>query len=278
MIRSLKKFLRPILEGMGLLTPFDPPNYREVIFTALTRIKPDLGGLRVLEVGPKDGKDSHRLASLGPESLVMLDIPSDYAINATSAATWPREKIPEWYDAIRCQGKSYWEANILYLKPEELAAFGHFDLIWCTGVLYHNPESLRFMKRLFNLMSPGGVLILETSLTQHPVLKNYNCVEILWPKSQRCLRVGDDDDRLISSKVELDSNQSKSIKSNISHLPSRKAVLSWLEMCGFQEIEEIPTPVDRWRLALSAKKGDFPGYTYSNRGPKPSPYRIGDSL
>ncbi|MBF0174504.1 MAG: methyltransferase domain-containing protein [Magnetococcales bacterium] len=279
MIQSLKRTLRPLLERLGLLTPYDPPNYRAVMFAALTRLKPSLQGQRVLEIGPKDGKDSERLASLQPETLVLMDIPANFTRNITSNAITPREHIPSWFHRLQLPGKSYKEGNILYLPPRELDALGQFDLIWCTGVLYHNPEPLRFIKRLFNLLRPGGLLILETSLTRHPVLKNFNCVELLWPKSQQCLRLGDDDNTLIPSLVTPDARQSLSIQSNVSHLPSRLAVLSWLEMTGFQDIMEIPIPIpDQTRLGLSARKETFSGYTYSNRGPTPSPYGIGDSL
>ncbi|MBF0110152.1 MAG: DUF1698 domain-containing protein [Magnetococcales bacterium] len=279
MVRSLKKALRPVLERLGMLTPYDPPNYREVIFAALTRLHPHLRGQRVLEIGPKDGKDSRRLAGLGPKSLVMMDIPAEYTQNVISTRVTPREQLPSWFQEIELADKSYIEGNILYLPREKLAELGVFDLIWCTGVLYHNPEPLRFLKRLFHLLAPGGTLILETSLTRHPLLRHLNCVEILWPKSQRCLRVGEDDNLLIPSRVVPDTRMSLSIQSNVSHLPSRMAVLSWLEMVGFTDIDEIPIPIPEYaRFALSARKGETKGYTYSNRGPHPSPYCIGDSL
>src|SRR3989442_11286959 len=31
-----------------------------------------------------------------------------------------------------------------------------FDVVWCTGVLYHNPEQLRMVRRLSDLLKPGG--------------------------------------------------------------------------------------------------------------------------
>ncbi|MBF0422731.1 MAG: DUF1698 domain-containing protein [Magnetococcales bacterium] len=279
MLRSLKKNVRRVLEKLGILTPYDPPNYRGLIFADLKRRWPHLHGKKVLEIGPKDGKDSARLASLDPESLTMIDIPSDYTLNVTSSTMTVREKLPRWFQDLPCQNKSYREGNILYLPPEELLHLGQFDLIWCTGVLYHNPEPLRFLKRLFLLLNSGGRLILETSLTRHPRLKSHNCVEILWPKSELCLRVGADDQRLIPSLLVPEAEQSLSIQSNVSHLPSRKAVLSWMEMCGFNNIEEISIPIpDQARMALTAIKGDFDGFSYSNRGPSPSPYTIGQSL
>lgn len=279
MLQSFKKAIRPLLEKVGLLTPYDLPNYRAVIFQTLTHKLPSLHGKKILEIGPKDGKDSVRLASLEPESFLMMDIPSDYTLNVTSTIRAPREKLPGWFHEVACHKKTYHEGNLVYLTPQEVADLGQFDLIWCTGVLYHNPEQLRFLKRLFHLLLPGGLLVLETSLTRHPQLKHHNCVEILWPKSELCLRVGEDDNRLIPSLITPDQGQSLSIQANVSHLPSRKAVLSWMEMCGFQNIEEIMIPIaDQARMALTASKGHFSGYTYSNRGPSPSPYAIGDSL
>jgi len=37
-----------------------------------------------------------------------------------------------------------------------LEAIGSFDLIWCLGVLCHNVEQLRLLKRLFDPSNVGG--------------------------------------------------------------------------------------------------------------------------
>ncbi len=135
---------------------------------------------------------------------------------------------------------------------------------------------MRFIRRLADMMNVNGILVLESSLTRNRHLIDHNCVEILWPKSQLCLRVGEDDDTLIDSVVTVSPDQSMSIRSNISHMPSRKAVLSWLEMAGFQNFQEVDLGFKNdERMGVLVTRTDFPGYTYSNRGPKPSPYFIG---
>ena len=51
----------------------------------------------------------------------------------------------------------------MYLSPEEYKQLGKFDLIWFTGVIYHNPEQLRFLYKLYNQLNTKGVLVLESS-------------------------------------------------------------------------------------------------------------------
>ena len=34
------------------------------------------------------------------------------------------------------------------MSNSEYNSLGKFDLIWCTGVLYHNPEQLRMLKKI----------------------------------------------------------------------------------------------------------------------------------
>ena len=60
-----------------------------------------------------------------------------------------------------------------------------FDLIWCTGVLYHNAEQLRFIRQLFDATAPGGHLVLESAIARPPGTRNANCVEIWYPQTRR---------------------------------------------------------------------------------------------
>ena len=43
------------------------------------------------------------------------------------------------------------------------------DLVWCAGVLYHNPEQLRMVRLLYDLLEPGDVLVLESATTRNPI-------------------------------------------------------------------------------------------------------------
>src|SRR5439155_15404818 len=97
-------------------------------------------GGRILEVGPKHGRDSVLLAGLEPCELVLLDLPEK------------NELVRDWLLEVESRAPTrYVQGNLLYLEPEELAALGRFELVWCCGVLYHNVEQLRLLRRLFHL-------------------------------------------------------------------------------------------------------------------------------
>ena len=203
-------------------------------------------GARILEVGPKDGLDSARLARLGPRQLVLLDLPEKL------------EGSQQWREAIGpCQ---YVQANLLYLTPSEFAALGAFGLIWCTGVLYHNAEQLRLLCRLHQLLVPGGYLVLESATARGPRWRRRGCyVEVHYPETYRDVET-------------------------ITHLPSAGAVRAWLAMAGFAEIHDVDCyrahnrDLIGQRAAWICRKGeaDQPYAYYTRTGLNPL-YVVGES-
>ncbi|MFC1543368.1 class I SAM-dependent methyltransferase [Candidatus Neomarinimicrobiota bacterium] len=156
---------------------------------------------RILEIGPKHGKDSLLLAGLDPMELVLLDLPEKDAM------------IQKWLPTVSSKVKTtYLQGNLLYLKPETYRQLGKFDLIWCTGVLYHNAEQLRLIKRLFDLCNLDGSVVLESEITNRKKLQKLNAVEIHWPDPFKDVPT-------------------------ITHLPSPIAMKSWMEMAGFQNVD-----------------------------------------
>ena len=101
----------------------------------------------------------------------------------------------------------------MYIVKDEFDSLGKFDLIYFTGVLYHNPEQLRFLQKIYQKLNDNGVLVLESATTRQRSLINKNVVEILYPSTYRGT-------------------------TTITHLPSKKAILSWLKMVGFNKIFE----------------------------------------
>src|SRR5207244_9520166 len=66
-----------------------------------------------------------------PCELVLLDLPEK------------NELVRDWLLEVESRAPTrYVQGNLLYLEPEELAALGRFELVWCCGVLYHNVEQL----------------------------------------------------------------------------------------------------------------------------------------
>lgn len=202
---------------------------------------------RILEIGPRDGLDSKRLAGLTPAELVMIDLPEK------------RELSDAWLAEVNCP-KRYIEANVMYLDPDAQADLGRFALIWCTGVLYHNAEQLRFLRRLHSLLEPGGWLVLESATLRGPRhLRDGNYVQIHWPDTYR------------------DTGTA-------THLPTAGAIRAWLDMVGFEKITNSRCfdvenrNLNKIRMACVARRADddTAAAYYAKSGLNPT-YRFGDA-
>lgn len=201
---------------------------------------------RILEIGPKDGEDTFRLETLKPSEIIMFDLPDK------------KNENMKWKDEIKVKNKLFTE-NFLYLSKEDYENLGKFDLIYFTGILYHNPEQLKFLKKLYDKLNNNGVLVLESSTIRNRFLKNKNVVEIFYPETYRDT-------------------------TTITHLPSRKAILSWLNMVGFSDIfisksyDKEDFNIRNLRFACIARKKleDKPSVYYEKQI-KNSDYFIGGS-
>jgi SAM-dependent methyltransferase len=173
-------------------------------------------GARILEVGPKHGEDSRLLAGLKPAELVLLDLPEK------------KEQIAGWLPEIEAISPTrFVVGNLLYLSEAERAELGTFDLVWCLGVVYHNVEQLKLLRRLFQLTTPHGAVVIESATTRDRSLADKNVVEVHWPSRYRDQRT-------------------------ITHLPSRLALKSWLEMVGYANVrlEDVYSRYTGWQRAV----------------------------
>jgi len=177
-------------------------DYRAALFEELREYLGAGHPRRILEIGPKDGEDTRRLLQLAPDALTLVDLPRMETVNEA----WLRD-----LDGAKIE---YVSANLMYTDALDGR---EFDAIWCTGVLYHNPEQLRMIKKLYDLLRPDGVLVLESATIRRRRLRGDCCVEIIYPAS-----------KWIEKKYHLSSN--------ITHLPSASAVAAWLAMVGFERI------------------------------------------
>lgn len=223
--------------------------YRVHLFEELMQLagRETFAGRRLLEIGPKEGNDSLRLANLNPRELIMIDLPEK------------QSQIEKRVSRIHCPHRIISE-NLLYMAPAEFQTLGQFYLIWCTGVLYHNAEQLRLLRKLYNLMEVGGYLVLESAtLRLSKTLRHGNYVEVHYPETYR------------------DTG-------TITHLPSAGAIKCWLKMVGFGDIvdsrcyDKENKDLIGQRFACICRKGskDAADVYYSKTGLNPM-YRFGDS-
>lgn len=186
---------------------FDPKRINElkgerVVFNHLKKIGflDNFKNKRILEIGPKHGKDSFLLATLKPIEFMLIDLPSK------------RSMVDEWFPQLKSKiNVEYIEGNILYFNQDQYEQLNKYDLIWCLGVIYHNIEQVRLLRRLYDLCNVGGSIVLESSTTRNKKLRNLNVVEIHWPIPYRNVPT-------------------------ITHHPSGLALKSWLEMVGFSNV------------------------------------------
>mgnify|MGYP001994967215 FL=1 len=227
----------------------EPMIYRRELFAELLSLSGDTNfqGERVLEIGPKDGLDSMRLASLQPREMILVDLPEK------------RANVDDWIHEIKCPHR-YVEANIMYMSVDEFVALGRFQLVWCTGVLYHNAEQLRFLRKLHHLLEPSGFLVLESATLRRPwFLRHGSLVQVHYPKTYR------------------DTG-------TITHLPTAAAIRAWLNMVGFTDINDSSChrasdwrlPWYRYACICRRPADDSAGGYYSKSGLNPS-YLFGES-
>ena len=181
------------------------PDYREILFEELIARLGDKRPLQILEIGPKDGQDTKRLMQLNPEKLVLVDLPDKEA------------DVREWLKKLPSNNIELIMGNIMY--GDLIAKLGSFDLVWCTGVLYHNPEQLRMIRILVDFLNPGGILVLESVTARRHHLRNEACVEI-W------------------HNIKKTEHKRHHVSRNVTHLPSQLAIKAWLEMVGMQDIRQ----------------------------------------
>jgi SAM-dependent methyltransferase len=103
---------------------------------------------RVLDVGCNAGFDCFYYAALGAAEVIGID------------------HGPFIYQALflralyHCPGLQFIQTRWQNLPP-----IGTFDIVNCQGVLYHEPNPISLIRALFDLLRPGGKLVLETHVT-----------------------------------------------------------------------------------------------------------------
>lgn len=115
-------------------------------------IPEDCRGLRVLDLGARDGYFSFELERRGADVLAVDYVPADQTGFAVVAE-------------VLGSGVRYLQANVYSLDP---AAIGTFDVVLFLGLLYHLPDPVRALEIVRSLCD--GILCLETHSIDNGVL------------------------------------------------------------------------------------------------------------
>ena len=103
--------------------------------------------------------------------------------------------------------------NLLPLGVEQLPELNAFDTVFSMGVLYHRRSPIDFLYQLKSQLVKGGELVLETLIID-----------------------GDENTVLVPGERYAKMR-------NVWFLPSGKAMVAWLERCGFNDVKWVDTSV-----------------------------------
>ena len=112
-----------------------------------------LNGLRVIDLGCKDGYNSFELADYGAEEVVGIEIRDRYLNRANII------KQENNYDKV-----SFVKYDVRFIDQAKL---GKFDICLCSGLLYHMVNPFNLLKRIRNICN---VLMLETHIAPSSIL------------------------------------------------------------------------------------------------------------
>lgn len=201
---------------------------RTVIFfqRALGELNLDCKGLDYFEVGPKHGLHTMIIDNYNPNSITCIDAPTKIRNKK-----WLNQSVP-WISHIKTEN-----FTIAYEDFSNYVSKNKYDILNYSGVLYHNINQIHHLEKLYSLGKPGSFLIIESSTTRNKELEDKNVIEVHHPPYS-----------------DLYNNTP-----SITFHPSKKALMSMLDTCGWEVIksqdEYDDLKVDG-RLALLCVKKD----------------------
>ena len=121
----------------------------------LIQMPEDLTGMRVLDIGARDGFYTFEAERRGAREVVALDYESADNTGFSIAAELLGSKA------------TFVNDNVYALNPEE---HGTFDLILFLGVIYHLRHPLLALDRIHDVCAPEGLLMIETHMIDEGVV------------------------------------------------------------------------------------------------------------
>jgi tRNA (mo5U34)-methyltransferase len=109
----------------------------------------DLSGMKVLDIGARDGFFTFEAERRGAAEVVAIDNESPHKTGFSIAAELLDSKA------------TYITENVYSLNPER---YGHFDLVLFLGVIYHLRHPLLALDRIHDVCAPEALLLLETHM------------------------------------------------------------------------------------------------------------------
>jgi len=157
----------------------------------------------VLDVGCGNGYHCWRMLGAGAERVIGIDPSAKYVCQFLALKHFTKNTLP---------------IDVLPIGIQDLPANLHaFDSVFSMGVLYHRKSPLDHLQQLFDLLRPGGQIILETLIVEG------GCGYSLVPKGRY-------------AKMR-----------NVWFIPSAKTLISWLRRVGFKDARLVDVSITSTR-------------------------------
>lgn len=114
---------------------------------------------RLLEVGAGCGTESLWFGLLGAR-VVAIDVMEDRLAVARARMAWLRENLDTSLDV------DFQQSSLFEFLPQH-----NFDVIWMEQTFHHLEPREKVCPKLFNLLNPGGVLIISEANAWNPLLQ-----------------------------------------------------------------------------------------------------------
>ena len=206
---------------------FEGGNFWLFIQRALSEVNFDTESIRYFEVGPKHGLHTLAIDSYQPMSITCVEAPNKIRSNEMF-----KIQNGSWINLVKTE-----RFDIHYQDFSEYTTENKFDLIFYSGIIYHNTDQIGHLKKLHSIANTGAYLAFESSTSRNEVIKDLNVIEVHHPPYSGLYR---------------------GIETCSFH-PTKKACKSMLEITGWEIIddsdnhEEFSSPE---RISILCKKSD----------------------
>ena len=144
MIASVPNWYHRFEFAPGVVTPGVNDSRKAL---SLLELPGNMSGLRVLDIGARDGFFSFECERRGAKEVVSIDYMPAENTGFPVAAQILGSSLKLVHD------------NIYNLTP---AKYGRFDVVLCLGLLYHLPDPMRALDIINDMMNVNATLYLET--------------------------------------------------------------------------------------------------------------------
>jgi len=198
---------RVLLDGSIEKTrDFEGGNFWLFIQNALAAVGFDASGIKYFEVGPKHGLHTVAIDNYHPESITCVEAPNKFRSNEIFS-----RQNGSWVGLVKTE-----KFDFHYQDFSEYTANKTFDLLFYSGIIYHNIDQIGQLRKLHEIASPGAYLAFESSTTRTESLIDLNVIEVHHPPY---------------------SSMYRDVETCLFH-PSKKACKSMLEITGWEIVDD----------------------------------------